>query len=115
MGSWDRELIELLPASMRVMASAGAGFDWVNTETLAEFGMYACMCCMVHTLSILMHTCLGHSRRHTKLCMIVDARHDNAGLKIGTNQLPMAEDGRLTLCIAIALSFFFFFFLIFLI
>ena len=39
MGSWDRELIELLPASMRVMASAGAGFDWVNTETLAEFGM----------------------------------------------------------------------------
>ena len=52
MGSWDRELIELLPASMRVMASAGAGFDWVNTETLAEFGMYVWMCCMVHTLSI---------------------------------------------------------------
>ena len=114
MGSWDRELIELLPASMRVMASAGAGFDWVNTETLAEFGMYACMCCMVHTLSILMHTCLGHSRRRTKLCMIVDARHDNAGLTIGTNQPPMAEGGRLTFCIA--LSFFFLFFcLIFLI
>lgn len=39
MGRWDRELIELLPPSMRVMASAGAGFDWVDTGVLAEFGM----------------------------------------------------------------------------
>jgi len=38
MGKWDRELIELLPKSMKVMASAGAGFDWVDTETLGEHG-----------------------------------------------------------------------------
>ena len=38
MGRWDRELIELLPESMKVMASAGAGFDWVDTETLGEHG-----------------------------------------------------------------------------
>lgn len=38
MGRWDRELIELLPKAVKVYASAGAGFDWVDTETLAEFG-----------------------------------------------------------------------------
>lgn len=43
MKQWDRELIELLPTSMRVMASAGAGFDWVETGVLAEFGM--CVYC----------------------------------------------------------------------
>lgn len=38
MGKWDRELIELLPQTVKVYASAGAGFDWVDTSTLAEFG-----------------------------------------------------------------------------
>ncbi|CAF9940949.1 MAG: hypothetical protein ALECFALPRED_008944 [Alectoria fallacina] len=42
MGNWDRELIELLPTSMQVMASAGAGFDWVDTGVLAEFGILYC-------------------------------------------------------------------------
>jgi hypothetical protein len=31
MGRWDRELISLVPASCKVSASAGAGFDWVRT------------------------------------------------------------------------------------
>ena len=38
MRPWDRELIELLPHSMKVMASAGAGFDWVQVDVLAEYG-----------------------------------------------------------------------------
>lgn len=38
MGRWDRELIDLLPKSVQVSASAGAGFDWVDTDTLAESG-----------------------------------------------------------------------------
>ena len=38
MGRWDRELIELLPETVKVYASAGAGFDWVDTEILAEHG-----------------------------------------------------------------------------
>ena len=38
MGNWDRELIELLPKAVKVYASAGAGFDWVDTEILAEHG-----------------------------------------------------------------------------
>lgn len=38
MGNWDRELIELLPKTVKVYASAGAGFDWVDTEILAECG-----------------------------------------------------------------------------
>ena len=38
MGRWDRELIQLLPPSMKVMASAGAGFDWVETDVLGEHG-----------------------------------------------------------------------------
>ena len=38
MGRWDREVIELLPSSVKVSASAGAGYDWVDTECLAEHG-----------------------------------------------------------------------------
>lgn len=38
MGKWDRELIDLLPDSCRVFASAGAGFDWVDTKALGEKG-----------------------------------------------------------------------------
>lgn len=40
MGNWDRELIELLPKAVKVYASAGAGFDWVDTEILAEHGEF---------------------------------------------------------------------------
>ncbi|KAG8163647.1 hypothetical protein KVR01_006944 [Diaporthe batatas] len=36
MGRWDAELIALLPASCRVFASAGAGFDWADTRLLGE-------------------------------------------------------------------------------
>ena len=39
MAPWDEELIKLLPESMRVMASAGAGYDWVDDRCLAEHGM----------------------------------------------------------------------------
>lgn len=38
MGRWDQELIELLPESVRVYASAGAGFDWIDTACLADNG-----------------------------------------------------------------------------
>lgn len=38
MGNWDKELISLLPSSCKVYASAGAGFDWVDTESLAQRG-----------------------------------------------------------------------------
>ena len=38
MARWDRELIELLPQSMKVMASAGAGYEWVDVDVLAEYG-----------------------------------------------------------------------------
>ena len=64
MGLWDRELIELLPTSMRVMASAGAGFDWVDTGVLAEFGM-----CMILTAA-------RSPDRHDRRCKALDARAD---------------------------------------
>ncbi len=38
MGRWDDELVALLPDSCRVFASAGAGFDWVDTKALGEKG-----------------------------------------------------------------------------
>ena len=38
MGRWDAELIDLLPESVRVFASAGAGFDWADTKLLGEKG-----------------------------------------------------------------------------
>lgn len=40
MGRWDRELIPLLPASVKIMASAGAGFDWADVDVFAEHGMF---------------------------------------------------------------------------
>lgn len=41
MGKWDDELIALLPASVRVFASAGAGFDWADTEVLGKKGEFS--------------------------------------------------------------------------
>lgn len=38
MGRWDAELIGLLPDSVRIFASAGAGFDWADTQLLGEKG-----------------------------------------------------------------------------
>lgn len=40
MGNWDDELISLLPASCKIYASAGAGFDWVDTAALAKRGTF---------------------------------------------------------------------------
>ncbi|KAK4118749.1 hypothetical protein N657DRAFT_327239 [Parathielavia appendiculata] len=42
MGRWDAELIDLLPKSVRVFASAGAGFDWADTKLLGEKGIIYC-------------------------------------------------------------------------
>ncbi len=39
MGNWDEELISSLPKSCRIYASAGAGFDWVDTACLARNGL----------------------------------------------------------------------------
>lgn len=40
MGNWDEELISLLPDSCRIFASAGAGFDWVDTKAMAKKGKF---------------------------------------------------------------------------
>ncbi|KAI1075891.1 hypothetical protein F5B20DRAFT_369343 [Whalleya microplaca] len=42
MGQWDAELISLLPESVRIFASAGAGFDWADTRLLGERGIVYC-------------------------------------------------------------------------
>ncbi|KAL2856323.1 hypothetical protein BJX68DRAFT_279650 [Aspergillus pseudodeflectus] len=42
MGRWDRELIELLPKSVKIVASAGAGYDWVDVDVFAEHGILYC-------------------------------------------------------------------------
>ncbi|KAJ5668961.1 hypothetical protein N7462_010031 [Penicillium macrosclerotiorum] len=36
MGQWDSELISLLPPSVRIFASAGAGFNWADTDILGH-------------------------------------------------------------------------------
>ena len=36
MGQWDDELIALLPSSVRIFASAGAGFNRADIETLGR-------------------------------------------------------------------------------
>ncbi|KAL8998712.1 MAG: hypothetical protein Q9169_002267 [Polycauliona sp. 2 TL-2023] len=42
MGNWDKELIELLPPGLKVYASAGAGYDWVDVFCLARHGIMYC-------------------------------------------------------------------------
>ncbi|KAG0649125.1 Glyoxylate reductase 1 [Hyphodiscus hymeniophilus] len=42
MGNWDEELISLLPTSAKVFASAGAGYNWVDTALLARKGVLYC-------------------------------------------------------------------------
>ncbi|KAL4800263.1 hypothetical protein BDV19DRAFT_353761 [Aspergillus venezuelensis] len=42
MGNWDRELISLLPKSVRIVASAGAGYDWADVGVFAEKGILYC-------------------------------------------------------------------------
>ncbi|KAL8828232.1 MAG: hypothetical protein Q9170_006694, partial [Blastenia crenularia] len=42
MGRWDKELIELLPPTVEVSASAGAGYDWVDVGCMAEHGILYC-------------------------------------------------------------------------
>ncbi|KAE8386670.1 hypothetical protein ETB97_009202 [Aspergillus alliaceus] len=42
MGRWDRELIPLLPKSVKIMASAGAGYDWADVDVFAEYGILYC-------------------------------------------------------------------------
>ncbi|KAL8923135.1 MAG: hypothetical protein Q9172_003265 [Xanthocarpia lactea] len=42
MGNWDKELIQLLPPGVKVYASAGAGYDWVDVHCLAGNGILYC-------------------------------------------------------------------------
>ncbi|KAF9887703.1 hypothetical protein FE257_009656 [Aspergillus nanangensis] len=42
MGRWDAELIPLLPASVRIMTSAGAGYDWADVDIFAKHGIIYC-------------------------------------------------------------------------
>lgn len=50
MGRWDAELVDLLPTSVRVFASAGAGFDWADTELLGKKGE-SCPVCLLACFS----------------------------------------------------------------
>ncbi|KAI9926989.1 hypothetical protein ASPWEDRAFT_32943 [Aspergillus wentii DTO 134E9] len=40
MGQWDEELISLLPSSVRIFASAGAGFNWADVDALGRRGIW---------------------------------------------------------------------------
>ncbi|KAI1373029.1 hypothetical protein F4677DRAFT_430799 [Hypoxylon crocopeplum] len=42
MGRWDSELIPLLPKSMKIYTSAGAGYDWADVDIMAEHGILYC-------------------------------------------------------------------------
>lgn len=40
MGQWNDELIDLLPSSVRIFASAGAGYNWADTDALGRRGIW---------------------------------------------------------------------------
>ncbi|GAO49687.1 the Holo forms of Rhodotorula Graminis D-mandelate dehydrogenase At 2.5a [Saitoella complicata NRRL Y-17804] len=41
---FDKEIIDLLPSSMKIMAGGGAGFDPIDTIELGKRGIYYCNC-----------------------------------------------------------------------
>ncbi|KAF2716148.1 D-isomer specific 2-hydroxyacid dehydrogenase [Polychaeton citri CBS 116435] len=52
MSPWDQELISLLPSNCQIYASAGAGFDWVDTKALAKRGIIYCNAAAACTESV---------------------------------------------------------------
>ncbi|KAK9452443.1 hypothetical protein V1511DRAFT_201413 [Dipodascopsis uninucleata] len=52
MGDWNEELISLLPPSLKLIASAGAGYDWADVKTLGERGILYCNCARAPTESV---------------------------------------------------------------
>lgn len=40
MGRWDKELVPLLPKTVKLFASAGAGYDWADVDVLAAHGNF---------------------------------------------------------------------------
>lgn len=52
MSPWNDELIDLLPSSCKIYASAGAGFDWVDTKALAKRGIIYCNAASACTESV---------------------------------------------------------------
>ncbi|KAK9327552.1 hypothetical protein V1520DRAFT_371961 [Lipomyces starkeyi] len=42
MGQWNEEMISLLPSTVKVFASAGAGYNWADVDVLAKYGVYYC-------------------------------------------------------------------------
>lgn len=42
MGPWDKELIDLVPSSCKIIAMAGAGFDWMDIEHLNSKSILYC-------------------------------------------------------------------------
>lgn len=56
MGRWNKELIPLLPPSVKIFASAGAGFDWADVDILAEHGRSASfqtgIFCLIRNMSL---------------------------------------------------------------
>lgn len=52
MSPWNEELISLLPSSCKIYTSAGAGFDWVDTQGLAKRGIVYCNAASACTESV---------------------------------------------------------------
>lgn len=42
MGRRDKDSISLLPSTVKVFGSAGAGYDWVDVDVLADHGILYC-------------------------------------------------------------------------
>lgn len=53
MGRWDEELISLLPSSVKIVASAGAGYDWADVDVFAKYGTSICLLLSILILSSL--------------------------------------------------------------
>ena len=68
MGRWDKELIELLPTSMRVMNTEVAVYESDDTGVLAEFGMCVCISFMQRADSYAIPDCMIVNASHCTAC-----------------------------------------------
>ncbi|KAF1916639.1 hypothetical protein BDU57DRAFT_238993 [Ampelomyces quisqualis] len=52
MGNWDEEIVSLLPRSVRIFTSAGAGYDWIDMPALSARNIIYCNAASACTESV---------------------------------------------------------------
>ncbi|KAF2669369.1 hypothetical protein BT63DRAFT_373661 [Microthyrium microscopicum] len=90
MGPFNDELISLLPSSCKIYASAGAGFDWVDTVRLAKNNIIYCNsadACTESAADAALYLILNTFRRFTQSALAARSL-DPEQFRVATSSIP---------------------------